>query len=245
MEKLVELAKEKFIKNEQQQVYFTGDDKVDIFLNDLEKHPHVFVLGCLMDRQIKAERAWKIPYDVWQIIGSKEITDWEERTEEEYIEIFTDKNLHRFPETMAKVFHQALLRIREVYEFDVSRIWSGSPSSASVVYQFLQFNGCGIKISTMAANILARDFKVPLSDHFSIDISPDVHIVRVMKRTGLVDKDANNDKIIYKARELNPEYPGIIDISCWEIGKTYCRPNNPDCENCIINNECKKRIGLK
>ena len=48
----------------------------------------------------------------------------------------------------------------------------------------------------------------------------------------------NNDKIIYKAREMCPEFPGIIDYSLWEIGRKWCRPNDPECKNCIVTSEC-------
>jgi len=54
-----------------------------------------------------------------------------------------------------------------------------------------------------------------------------------MKRMGFVPKNANNDMVIYKARELNPEFPGIIDFSCWEIGRNWCRPPKPICSKCI------------
>ena len=118
-------------------------------------------------------------------------------------------------------------------------IWSDRPSSAKVVYDFLQFNGGGIKIATMATNILAREFKIPLSDYCSIDISPDVHVLRVMRRSGLVRENADIDSIIYKARELNPEFPGIIDLSCWEIGRKWCKPNKPTCKECSIQSICK------
>lgn len=94
----------------------------------------------------------------------------------------------------------------------------------------------------MTANILARHFKIEFSDYYSIDISPDVHINRVMRRMGFVPQNADNTMIIYKARELNPELPGIIDFSCWEIGRNYCRPTNPDCKNCIVKDECEKNI---
>ena len=43
-------------------VTFTGNIQADNLLNDLENTPHAFVLACVMDRQIKAELAWQIPY---------------------------------------------------------------------------------------------------------------------------------------------------------------------------------------
>jgi hypothetical protein len=143
---------------------------------------------------------------------------------------------------MAEIFHSAIMDIHIKYDNNAAKIWNNNPSSASVVYRFLEFYGNGVKISTMAANILARQFKIPFSDYYSIDISPDVHVKRVMARMGYVHEDANNDKIIYKARELNPEFPGIIDFSCWEIGRNWCRPKSADCNNCIVNNECEKNM---
>ena len=209
------------------------------FLNDLNQYPYAYVLACIMDRQIKAERAWKIPFQVTEIIGSKNINDLLEVTEKEYVSIFEQNKLHRFNKGMAIIFHKALIRIRDIYNLDASEIWQGRPSSSTVVYRFLEFEGSGVKISTMAANILARQFKIPFSDYYSIDISPDVHIIRVMKRIGYVSENATNEMIIYKARELNPVFPGIIDFSCWEIGRNWCRPTHKECKDCIVNEECK------
>lgn len=236
---LVRIAKERFDKIDSQIVHFTGNNEIDLYLNDLENYPHAYVLACLMDRQIKAERAWKIPFIVSEKIGAKKIIDLSTINLNEYVKLFEFEKLHRFNKTMAEIFYKAVLKIRNDYNNDASEIWRNNPSSASVVYKFLEFKGSGIKISTMAANILARQFKIPFSDYYSIDISPDVHIKRVMKRIGYVPENSDNDMIIYKARELNPEFPGIIDFSCWEIGRNWCRPNNPDCKNCIVRNDCK------
>ncbi len=94
----------------------------------------------------------------------------------------------------------------------------------------------------MAANILARQFKIPMLDYYCIDISPDVHIRRVLYRLGFVEKEASPDMVIYKARELNPEFQGLIDFVCWEIGRNYCRPKIEDCkcEDCFMNEACPK-----
>lgn len=236
---LVKIAKKRFDKIDSQIVHFTGNNKMDLYLNDLENYPHAYVLACLMDRQIKAERAWRIPFIVSEKIGTKNLIELSTVNLNEYISLFESEKLHRFNKVMAEIFYTAVLKIKNDYKNNASKIWSNNPSSASVVYRFLEFKGSGIKISTMAANILARQFKIPFSDYYSIDISPDVHIKRVMKRIGYVPENSDNDMIIYKARELNPEFPGIIDFSCWEIGRNWCKPNNPDCKNCIVKNDCK------
>ena len=56
-------------------IYFTKNKEADILLNDLKNYPHAFVLACIMDRQIKAERAWLIPYLVYIELHSFKITD--------------------------------------------------------------------------------------------------------------------------------------------------------------------------
>jgi endonuclease III len=237
--KLVEIAKRRFDEIDSQIVHFTKVQEIDSFLNDLTNFPHAYVLACLMDRQIKAERAWQIPYMVCKKFNSFSIPELSRLKLKDFVKLFETEKLHRFNKTMAEIFYKAILKIQIDYNGDASKIWKNNPSSASVVYKFLEFEGSGIKISTMAANILARQFKIPFSDYYSIDISPDVHIKRVMRRIGFVPNNAENDMIIYKARELNPEFPGIIDFSCWEIGRNWCKPNNPDCKNCIVKDECK------
>ena len=237
---LVTLSKERYKIPEGNSVHLLDDKEANTFLNDLTNYPHAYVLACIMDRQIRAERAWEIPWIIKNELNSFDINVLGSQTLDFYQNLFTSKSLHRFNKSMANVFYLAIQRIINCYDGDVSKIWSNNPSSASVVYNLLQFEGCGIKIATMAANILARQFKIPFSDYYSIDISPDVHIKRVLERTGLVEKNATNESIIYKARELNPEFPGIIDFSCWEIGRNYCKPTNPICSRCPIEASCKK-----
>jgi endonuclease III len=139
---------------------------------------------------------------------------------------------------MSGYFHKAVQRIVQEYDGDAAKIWSGSPSSAEVVYRFLAFDGVGPKIGSMASNILARDFKIPFEDYFSIDISADVHVRRVFSRLGLCKENATVEQVIYKARALYPQFPGIMDWPCWEIGRNWCKSGSPECDECYMKEIC-------
>ena len=236
---LIEKSK-KLFKEDKAIVHLVNDEKQNKFLNDLEKCPHAFVLACLMDRQINAERAWAIPYKIYKEVGTFNIYKIKEKGKGYYKDLFNKNKFHIFNNDMAEVFYNGICRIIDKYEGKANKIWNDNPSSATVVYRFLEFEGCGIKIATMAANILARQFKIPMLDYYCIDISPDVHIRRVLYRLGFVEKEASPDMVIYKARELNPEFPGLIDSVCWEIGRNYCRPKFEycECKKCDMNKVC-------
>jgi len=244
-EKIVNILIEKgneLFKQPYKYIEFTKNKESDKLLNNLKDFPHAFALACEMDRQIKAERAWLIPYEISKEIKGFEFSRLLRVNQEEMIEIFKRKSLHRFNEIMGKNFYLATRKIHNNYQDDASNIRKDNSRSATIVRRFLEFNGVGIKIATMAANILARDFKIPMKDYINIDISPDVHVKRVFKRLGFISKDANNDELVYCARELNPMYPGIFDLSCWEIGRNWCRPNKTICEECYLNSVCNKKI---
>lgn len=220
-------------------IQFAGDPEADSLVSDLDGHPHAFVLACVMDRQIKAERAWKIPFRISKRLGGFTMEHLRHLSLHEVVELMrSPEPLHRFAETMAGLFHSAVRRIDRDYSGDASRIWAAKPSSAEVVYRFLQFDGIGPKIATMAVNILAREFQVPFSDHFSIDISADVHVRRVFGHLGLTDKEASVEQVIYRARALHPEFPGLMDLPCWEIGRNWCKAREAECGRCYLSDLC-------
>jgi len=223
-----------------QKVPFTKNDAADGLLNDLDHFPHAFVLGCIMDRQVKAERAWLIPYHVSEEIGGFEFDQLLRLKEDSLKDIFARRRLHRFNDVMAALFYSAIRHIRERYDKNASNIWNDEPRSAALVRRFLEFEGAGVKIATMAANLLVRDMKIPTKDKICIDISPDVHVKRVFRRTGLTRADADEEELTYRARELNPDYPGVFDLSAWEIGRQWCRPRKRDCPSCYLERYCPK-----
>lgn len=217
---------------------FSGRAEADIVVTDLERHPHAFVLGCIADRQIRAERAWELPYLLGQRIGGLDFATLVELSPEQWqVAFLSPTPLHRYHAAMASYCRSAVARIASDYAGDAAAIWRDRPSSALVVQRFLAFDGVGPKIATMAANILARDFKVPMSDYYSIDVSVDRHVKRVLLRLGIVRKNATNEEIIYAARALSPTFPGLLDLPLWEIGRRYCRAS-PQCRDCPLCAPC-------
>jgi endonuclease III len=224
-------------------VAFTKNPKADALLNDLRRYPHAFVLSCILDRQTKAERAWMIPYAIAEKIGGFEFNKLESLSYQELFGLMTTPvPLHRFPEQMSKNVFAAIERISQVYGGNASKIWADTPPSAEVVYRFLLFKGVGLKIASMATNMLVRHFKVPLAEYYSVDVAADVHTQRVFYRLGLTDDIDSIEQVIYRARGLSPDFPGLMDMPCWEIGRTWCHPKNPECGSCYMNDLCAHRI---
>lgn len=63
-EKIIELLVEKglnYFNRPYKLIPFFKIDEIDILYNNLENYPHFFFLACVMDRQMKAEKAWLIP----------------------------------------------------------------------------------------------------------------------------------------------------------------------------------------
>ena len=219
------------------------------YLKDIINYPHALVLSALMDRGVKAEHVWILPILIKREIGSMDFSDiYELLTIEHCVNIIVNTIHHRYGKRQAEYLRNAIERIHDEYNSNISNLWMNNPSSSKVVAGFLQFDGCGIKIATMIPNILYRNFKISFSDYIGIEVSPDSQVTKILKRTGLIPLGLNEELtkqlVIYKAKEINPKYPGVIDLICWEIGRNYCTENitTSKCESCPLGTLCIKQF---
>lgn len=237
--RMIEIGYEQ-LNSPKEHVPFTNNIEWDKLLNNIENYSHLFVLGCLADKQIKANRAWSIPMKIGEEIQSFAFADFLKLGISEYLELFERNKYHIYNSIVGEQFYEAVQKIHYKYNGTANQIWKTSYNSAEIFGRFLQFNGIGQKIASMAVNILVRHFKEPIKNLQWIDVSPDRHVIRVFKRSGLISSTASKEEIIWKAKELNPNYPGVFDISTFTVGKNYCKPTNPNCSDCILTNECEK-----
>lgn len=230
------------LKEPKIKIEFTKNNKWNDLLNDLDNHSHLFLLACVGDKQIKEERAWSIPMIIAEEIGGFEFEKFYTLSKDDFKDLFSQNSLHRFNNDVSIQYFEAVQKIANQYNDVAKNIWRTTNSSTVIQSRMLEFNGVGQKIASMTVNILLRSFKENIEDKQWIDVSVDRHVIRVFKRTGIVREEATKEEIIWRARELNPKYPGVFDLATFTIGKKYCKPTNPLCHSCLINNECNKII---
>ena len=223
-------------------IKFSPKPRVNEVLNDIGAHPHLFVLGLQMDRGIESALAWEVPFRVSEELGMKSLdfSEFRKPSLEELIKVFIGTGLHRYPAKMARIFYNTLEHIDQDYDGDAQRIWNDSPSSATLIKRFLQFDGMVLRMAAKAANSLYRDFKVELSDATSLDITPEFFVRRVFQRTGFISRQSSDEELIYLARELHLRYPGVFDKPCQDITRSVCRQERPNCRECPLNRACLK-----
>ena len=89
-------------------------------------------------------------------------------------------------------------------------------------------------IGRKSANVIMRETNSPAEG-----IIADLHVIRVAPRIGIIPlaNDGNKvEKLLMQA--LPKDIWGEIGMAISFLGRETCRPTNPKCEECIIQNHC-------
>ena len=90
-------------------------------------------------------------------------------------------------------------------------------------------------IGRKSANVIMREMKVP-----SEGIIADLHVIRVAPRIGLIQESKDGNKVEKQLMEVLPkEIWGEIGMAISFLGRETCRPTNPNCGVCPIQNDCQ------
>ncbi len=229
---------EQVLKKRQQK--FTPNEEADKLI---KQEPLAFLFAVILDQGAQAERIWEIPYHLKKIMGHLDIYKIADLAIEEIYQIFERlPSKPRYWKTAAKRIINTANHIIKRYQGQAENIWNDNPRAGDLQARLDNFDGIGPKKASMATRILGMDLNIPIRNWNEMDISVDEMIQRVFPRAGL-SFTSNPQEIIECARQLNPSFPGALDYPCWDIGRTWCHPQNPDCVGCYINQECPK-IGV-
>lgn len=90
-------------------------------------------------------------------------------------------------------------------------------------------------IGRKSANVIMREMKVS-----AVGIITDLHVIRVAPRIGLCNELKDGNKVEKQLMQLLPkEIWGEIGMAISFLGRNFCRPTNPKCSDCPIQNHCK------
>lgn len=216
---------------------FSGRDDVDAWI---ESDPNAFLFGALFTQGIPAERAWAGPFELKMRLGHFDVGRLAASSVDEIERALArPPALHRFKRTLPRyIVGTASVLVRD-YGGDAARIWGDEPSARELTARLEALPGIGTKKAAMAVELLIRRFGVTIRDPGSARLPDDVHVRRVMLRTGLVDSD-DLDSLQRAAARISPERPSLIDLPLWLVGRRWCRPTRPLCEECLLGVSCAK-----
>ena len=68
----------------------------------------------------------------------------------------------------------------------------------------------------------------------------DTHVLRVAQRAGLIEPNMNADKATLALEAITPDdCMLVLHLGLIYVGRTTCRPRQPNCPECIINDMCE------
>lgn len=220
--------------------------------------PHAanaFLLGVMFDRSVPWERAWDAADWMCSSIGDPEdVTSvWHALVKMDASRLrgflrygYGGQAFHRHYKTFARLLPQASEHILEHYQGDPRKIWNNQRDVNEVRNRLDSIPAIGPGLARMAVLILAREHGRlgGRKARRQLDPKPDVHVRRVFQRVGLIEPGWSMNAVIEAARDLAPDFPGSLDAPAWEIGRNWCRPSRPHCDECPVSAVCP-RVGIR
>ena len=188
--------------------------------------PFALLIAFCFDRGMPWIRAWSIAWEierkgVLQPERLAAMNEWEVVDLLDSLPVRPRYGTQRGAETV----QDAAKLVLDRYRCDTAAIWRDA-SPAEVERTLMEIRGVGKGIAAMATRILYDDFGCFRGKERQIDVKPDVHLLRVFRRTGLISSLSGHDAIV-AARRLNPNFPGALDWGAWRIGQVWCHAQKP------------------
>ena len=140
-------------------LYFTESDEANA-LNASD--PMALLIGFALDQQVSVQKAFAGPLALRERLGS---IDAETLASADLEPVFRAKPaIHRFPGSMAQRVHDLAVHIRDEYDGDAARVWTGAADTDELHARLSALPGFGeMKIKALGA-VLAKQFHVAAAE---------------------------------------------------------------------------------
>lgn len=197
------------------------------------KRANKFILGCIIDYQIPANKAWENaarlaetvlhdPKDLWRAITRVPERSWMTRRKEY-------SWLHRFSAAHRRVWRVGRAVFVD-YAGDARLIWRGR-SPEEVKARFLQL-GLGAQLSRMAVGALIDTGHLAGAG----DVKADLNVCRALGRL-VQGAPVTPGEATRITRMMHAKNPWRLDAVLFQLGRSVCRAT-PQCYHCSLTDEC-------
>ena len=200
-------------------------------------NPFAFLVGAIFNRGMRWEKAWEIPYHIDQkrMLDASKIAALSEPDLISLLDSLSVKPRYGSKRGAETLKDAAMLVVRDSAG-DAATVWRNA-SPAEVEKRLQIIKGVGPGVASMVTRILHDDCGMFRGQEQQIDVKPDVHVMRVFKRTGLTPSESEDDAR-NAARMLNPTFPGELDWPAFDISRKWCDKNDPNCGECPLEAVC-------
>ncbi len=136
-------------------LYFTDSDDANALI---ASDPMALLIGFVLDQQVSVQKAFSGPLAIRERLGA---IDAETLASADLEPVFRARPaIHRFPGSMAGRVHDMAVHVRDEYDGDAARIWTGAADADALRANLTAVPGFGeMKIKALAA-VLAKHFGV-------------------------------------------------------------------------------------
>lgn len=121
--------------------------------------PVAFVIGFLLDQQVKVQLAFNGPLVLRQRLGHLDPSRIAKMPEEQLVEIARRKPpIHRYPASMAKRIRECMAFLVDRHDGDPTRVWSEATDLADLRSRIAELPGFGAMKAMAVAAVMARQF---------------------------------------------------------------------------------------
>lgn len=210
--------------------------------NLIFSNPLAFVLGLIFDQSIKSSVAWEGPFFLKERLGHLDVHSIAAMEVDELKGVIaTKKALHRYPGSIARHVISTCDTLVENFSGSPENIWKHHRSFIGAKKNFLLMKGIGEKKANLAILMLARDFHVKFDDIENLPLAIDVHLKRVLGRSGHFDVETPEGlNEIHQNLKGHYHFPALLGTAIWSIGRHYCHESLPLCDSCPVSLHCLK-----
>jgi uncharacterized HhH-GPD family protein len=136
-------------------LYFTDSDEANALI---ASDPMALLVGFVLDQQVTVQKAFAGPLVLRERLGALDAATLASADLEP---VFRAKPaIHRYPGSMARRVHDLAVHVRDRYDGDAARVWSGAADSDALRANLAALPGFGeMKVKALGA-VLAKRFGV-------------------------------------------------------------------------------------